>query len=190
MANRRNFTNLKYVLTDEDTIAFNKHYILHSKQGKKMITEQRVIFPILTLVVYAMMTFFKFTNTLTLVVTGLLAAASVYVGINAKNMLLKQQEKLVKKGAYNLESVHRSEAVLDFKDDVIYSSYEGSEKDIDYGEIWKVTMSDRGLYLWLSETVAMPIPISAFPREEGMGKLFELLKEKCENATFEDYSEE
>ena len=187
MATRNNFKDLKYVLTDEDTIAFNKHYLLHSKAGKKMIMEQRIIFPVLTVVVFAMMRFFKFGNTLTLVVVGLLAAASVYVLFNAEKMLIKQQEKAVRKAAFNLESINKEESILKFRDENIYSSYEGAESEIEYDKIFKVSMSETGIYLWISETSAMPIPVSAFPREEGMPKLFDYLKEKCPDATFEDY---
>lgn len=187
MATRNNFKDLKYVLTDEDTIAFNKHYLLHSKAGKKMILEQKIIFPILTVVVFAMMRFFKFGNTLTYVVVGLLALASVYVLINAQNMLLKQQEKAVKKAAYSLESINREESILKFRDENIYSSYEGAESEIEYEKIFKISMAETGIYLWISETSAMPIPASAFPREEGMPKLFDFLKEKCSDAIFEDY---
>lgn len=188
MAQKNNYRNLKYQLTDDDTIAFNKFFIMHSETGKKTVFQQKIIFPILTLIVVPMLYFFKFNIKIVIGCAVLMVVASIYMLFYAQKMILKQQEKAVNKASFSLDSLHR-DIVLEFRDDDVYSFYEDRESSFGYDRIVKVSRTGNGMYIWLDERSAMPVPESAFNKAEGMNSLFSFLKEKCPDADFEEFDE-
>ena len=187
MASKKNFKDLNYHLTDEDTIAFNRFYIKTTKMGHRAVTEQKIIFPALIIIAWLMEYIFKASRTFMLITLGGMAIGAIYVWINAERILLKQQEKKIRQAAYSLDSLHGSPVVLEFRDDEIYTFYEDNEVVIGYGDVHKVSKTNEALYLWMNETTALPIPQSAFTVPGLMDMLYSYLQEKCPDSEFEEF---
>lgn len=189
MAQKNNYRNLKYKLTDDDTIAFNQFFIRHSEAGRKTVFQQKILFPIMTVIVIPMLYFFKFTTSIVVGAGALLVAASIYMFIFADRLIMKQQEKSINKSSYSLNTLYKDDIVLEFGDEDVHSLSENMDSSFGYDKIVKVSRTLNGMYIWLDENSAMPVPESAFNKADGMSALFSFLKEKCPDAVFEEFDE-
>lgn len=186
MASKKDFKELRFVLTDDDTIAFNQHYILNSKFGSKLIWRQRLIFPLFLAIYIPIMLALKADPKVFKIGAIVLVLACIIVGVLAKTIVLRQQARTVRNASYSLDRIHARETVLKFNDEGIEAFYEGSNQTFDYIKVWKVSLTESGIYIWMDETTAMPVPASAFMKPGEMVSLFEFLKGKCLNAEFLD----
>lgn len=189
MAKKKDFKEVKFILNDDDTIAFNQYYIANSKTGKRIVWRQRLIFPLFIVIYVPIMKAFKADPKVFNIGLCILIAASVIVGLLAKRIVMKQQEKAVRNASYSLDRIHAEETILQFKEEAIDAYYGGENQSIDYKSVWRLSLTDRGIYIWLNEATAMPIPNSAFSRPGEMIELFKYLIERCVNAEYDSVFE-
>lgn len=175
-----------YILTDDDAIEFNRYYIKHTKRGRRVVWQQRMILPLILVGYVILMLVFQFHSKPVYVFGGFVAAAAVAYGLACEKIVLNRQEAEIRHGGYNWDNIHPEPTTLDCTDEKIKASYKGEERDFEYADIWKVTCTDNAIYLWLNETVAMQIPVRAFDSEQDMHKLFDFLDKKCVNAHTDD----
>ena len=181
-----NYRKPTYVLSDEDAIEFNRYYIKNTKRGRRVVWQQRMILPMILLGYVALMLIFKFNSKPVYIFGAFVAAAAVAYGLACEKIVLNRQEAEIKNSGYNWDNIHPEPTTIDFTDDKIEASYKGQAKDFEYEDIWKVTCTDKAIYLWLNDTVAMQIPVRGFDSEDDMHKLFDFLNEKCINANKDD----
>lgn len=180
------FRKLVYTLTDEDTIEFNRYYIQNTKRGKRVVWQQRMIFPAILVGYVALMLIFKFNSTPVYYFGGAIVVACLGYGIMAEKIVLNQQTKRIRNEAYSLDNIHVEPTTLFFGDEAIEANYKGQEQSFEYDTIWMVSRTEKAIYVWMNDIVAMQIPERAFASKAYKDQLFDLLKENCVNAIIDE----
>lgn len=187
MASKKsNFRKVTFTLTDDDNIEFNRYYIQNTKRGRKVVWQQRMIFPAVLVGYVALMLIFKFNSTPVYYFGGAIVLAAIGYGVMAERNVLNQQTKNIMRESYSLENIHAEPTTLEFTDEAIEANYKGQEQRFEYEEIWMVSKTDKAIYVWLNDIVAMQIPERAFSSDSHKNQLFDLLKDKCVNAIIDE----
>lgn len=182
MAQKKNLREISYILNDDDLIAFNQFYILNSKFGKKMIWRQRLIFPVFLLMFLGITYGFKSEPRIIKGGAILLGALSVFFFFYAKRLVLNQQVKAVRNSANDLSRIHANETIIKFGDEEFEAMNVDGDHTFNYSEVKKISFTENGIYVWMSDTMAIPISKTAFNRPGDMEELFDFLVNKCTNA--------
>lgn len=182
MAQKKNLKEISYILNDDDLIAFNQYYILNSKFGKRLIWRQRLIFPAFLVIFLAIMYACKSEHRIVVGGTVLLGTISVFMFFYAKRLVLNQQVKAVRNSANDLSRIHANETIIRFGDDEFEAVNSEGDNFFKYSEVKKLSLTEDGIYVWMSERMAIPISRSAFNRPGDMEELFDFLVNKCTNA--------
>ena len=182
MAQKKNLRELSYILNDDDLIAFNQYYIQNSKFGKRLIWRQRLIFPAFLLIFLFITYGFKSEHRIIVGGAVLLGALSIFMMFYAKTLVLKQQAKAVRNSENDLSRIHINETHVSFRDDEFEAVNADGDQTFNYTEVKKLTLTENGIYVWMSDQMAIPISRSAFNRPGDMEELFDFLVKKCTNA--------
>lgn len=179
---KQNFRKLEYLLRDEDTIEFNKYYIKHSKSGRKVVWQQRMMIPAVIVGYVILMAIFKYNSKPVYFFGGVMVLAAIVYGFMAEKIVLNQQAKKIRDESNYWENIHREKTTLEFLDDQVDACYKGQKESFGYDTINKVSLTDKAIYIWLDEMVALQVPNSAFEIDSNKDALFNFLSEKCVNA--------
>lgn len=182
MAQKKNLREISYILNDDDLIAFNQYFILNSKFGSKLIWRQRLIFPAFLLIFLGITYGFKSEHRIVVGGAILLGALSLFYFFYAKKLVLKQQARAVRNSANDLSRIHVNETIMRFEEEEFEAVYAEGDQFFKYSDVYKLSYTENGIYIWMNEEMAIPISKSAFSRPGDMKELFEFLVNKCTNA--------
>lgn len=182
MATKKNPRVIKFVLTDEDYQAFGRYRILYTAGGRKLVNRQRLTYFISGLCIAALFTVFHVDHNFTMV--AYIAAAVIGIGgpVMSQRILLRQQEKEIKKEMDTLERVHAVENIVTIGDDVLTTDAGDDHQEFDYKSIQQVDLTDEAIYVWMDETMIMPVPLHAFAGMDEMKTAYKLIRQKIKEA--------
>lgn len=178
MANKGNKREVKFELLDEDYKAFGRYRILYTDQGHKMVRRQKITYIGSGVAIALLFTLFKVDHSFT-ILAYVVAAAMVVVGLLfAEAIVLRQQDKVIESSSASAERVHAGENVIRFDDDSFTTYGSGDEQTFSYSDIKLIDLTEEGIYVWMSDTMIMPVPLHAFRGMEDMKELYKWLRDK------------
>ena len=183
---KSNYLHPKYILTEQDTIEFNRYYIQNTKKGRKVVWQQRLVFPAIFVGYVILALVMHFNSKPVYYLGGFILLMAIGYGLAAEKITLNRQEAEIKRSSYTLDSVHPEPTTLDFEEEGFDACYKGQQKDFSYEEVVKVTRTDKAIYIWLSDAMALQLPVRAFDSDAERDRLFNYLAEKCTNAEVDD----
>lgn len=174
MAPNRNKREVKFKLTDEDYRAFGRYRILYTEQGHKMVRRQRLTYVATGIMIAALFTLFKVDHNFTMLMY-VIAAALVVVGIFfAEALVLRQQDKAIEATQNSAERVHAGESTVKFDEDSFTTLTGDDVQTFGYGDIKLIDLTEEAIYVWMSDTMIMPLPLHSF--RGGMDEMKEFCK--------------
>ena len=182
MATKKNPRVIKFVLTDEDYSAFGRYRILYTAGGRKLVNRQRLTYLISGVCIAALFTLFHVDHTFTMVAYAVAAVIGIGGPIMSERMLLRQQEKAIKNEADTLERVHADENVVTIGDDALTTDAGDDHQSFNYKDIQQVDLTEEAIYVWMSDTMIMPIPLHAFTGMDEMKEAYKLIRQKIKEA--------
>ena len=96
MATKKNPRVIKFVLTDDDYLAFGRYRILYTDGGRKLVNRQRLTYFISGLCIAALFTLFHADHQFTMIAYAVAAVIGIGGPIMSERILLRQQEKAIK----------------------------------------------------------------------------------------------
>jgi hypothetical protein len=111
-------------------------------------------------------------------------AAVVGIGgpIMSERILLRQQEKAIKNSTDTIERVHAPENVITIGDDALHTDTGDDHQSFDYKNIELVDLTEEAIYVWMSDTMIMPVPLHAFADMDEMKEAYKLIRQKIKEA--------
>ena len=94
-------------------------------------------------------------------------------------IVLRQQDKVIESSAATAERVHAGENKIRFDEDSFTTYGGGDEQTFAYSDIKLTDLTEEGIYVWMSDTMIMPIPLHAFRGMEEMKELYKWLRDKA-----------
>ena len=182
MATKKNSRVIKFVLTDEDYLAFGRYRILYTAGGRKLVNRQRLTYFISGVCMAALFTLFHVDHKFT--IFAYIVAAIIGIGgpIIAERSLLRQQEKAIKNQADTIERVHAVENTITIGDDALITDAGDDHQSFDYKDIELVDLTEDAIYVWMSDTMIMPVPLHAFAGMDEMKEAYKLIRQKIKEA--------
>ena len=179
MASKRSTNEIRFQLNDEDYKAFGHYRIMYTTGGRKMVNRQRLTYIISGVMIALLFTVFKVDRNFTIL--AYIAAAAIGIGgtLMAERILLRQQERAINADAEKPERVHPEENIVSFDDDMLRTKAGNDEQEFRYSDIKQVDMTDDAIYVWMSDTMIMPLPLHAFNSKKDMEETYEMLSEKA-----------
>ena len=169
---------VKFALNDEDYSAFGRYRILYTAGGRKMVNRQRITYLISGIAIALLFTVFHVDRNFT--IFAYIVAAVIGIGgvVMAERILLRDQEKSIKNASASAEMVHPEENVVTFGDDVLSTDAGSDHQEFDYKDIKLVDLTEDAIYVWMSDTMIMPIPLHAFKNADEMKERYKWIREK------------
>ena len=176
MANKKR--ELRFNLNDDDYKAFGRYRILYTEQGRKMVSRNRLTYLITAVMIAVLFTVFHVDQKFTYLMYAI-AAALVVVGIVfSEKMVLKQQDNAIEASKGSAEWVHAPESVIRFDDESFTTTTGEDVQTFRYEEIKLMDLTEEGIYVWMSDTMIMPLPLHAFQNMDEMKELYKWVKAK------------
>ena len=182
MATKKNPRVIKFVLTDDDYLAFGRYRILYTEGGRKLVNRQRITYLISGIAIAALFTIFHADHSFTMMAYAIAAVIGIGGPIFSEKLVLRQQEKAIKESADSLDRVHAEENTITIGDDALTTDTESDHQSFDYKDIQKVDLTEEAIYVWMSDTMIMPIPLRAFAGMPEMKEAYKLIREKIKEA--------
>ena len=73
--------------------------------------------------------------------------------------MLRQQDKAIKNSTDTIERVHAVENVITIGDDALTTDAGEDHQSFDYKDLQQVDLTEEAIYVWMSDTMIMPIPV-------------------------------
>ena len=178
MASNKSKREIRFVLTDEDYSAFGRYRIMYTAGGRKLVNRQRLTYLICGVCIAALFTVFHVDRNFTLLAYGIAAVIGIGGTIFAEKLVLKQQSDAIKKSQDSIERVHPDENIITLGDDVLITDAGEDHQEFDYKEIKLVDLTEDAIYVWMSDTMIMPIPRHAFRNMDDMKASYKFIREK------------
>ena len=178
MASNKNKREIRFVLTDEDYSSFGRYRIMYTAGGRKLVNRQRVTYLICGICIAALFTVFHVDRNFTILAYIIAAVVGIGGTIFAEKMVLKQQSDAIKKSQDSIERVHPDENVITLGDDFLVTDAGEDPQEFDYKDIKLVDLTDDAIYVWMSDTMIMPIPRHAFRSMDEMKASYNFIREK------------
>ncbi|MBQ6439511.1 MAG: hypothetical protein IJJ06_05135 [Mogibacterium sp.] len=182
MATKKNPRVIKFVLTDDDYLAFGRYRILYTAGGRKLVNRQRLTYLISGLAIAGLFTLFHADHQFTMIAYAVAAVIGIGGPIMAERILLRQQDKAIKNSYDTIERVHAVENVVTIGDDALTTDAGDDHQSFDYKDLQLVDLTEEAIYVWMSETMIMPIPLHAFAGMPEMKEAYQLIRQKIKEA--------
>ena len=167
MASKKNKRELKFTINDNDYKSFGKDRIMYTEQGHKMVRRQRLTYLIGAAMIALLFTVFKVEQSsfryLMYVIAGALAVVGIFF---AEALVLRQQDKAIE------------------------ASANGDDQVFKYSDIKLIDLTEEAIYVWMSDTMIMPLPLHAFRGMEEMKELCKWLRAKVDEQNGEGAAEQ
>lgn len=182
MATKKNPRVIKFVLTDDDYLAFGRYRILYTEGGRKLVNRQRLTYFISGLCIAALFTLFHADHQFTMIAYAVAAVIGIGGPIASERLLLRQQEKAIKNSTDSIERVRAAENVITIGDDALVTEAGEDHQEFDYKDIKQVDLTEEAIYVWMSDTMIMPVPLHAFAGLDEMKEAYKLIRQKIKEA--------
>ena len=182
MATKKNPRVIKFVLTDDDYLAFGRYRILYTDGGRKLVNRQRLTYFISGLCIAALFTLFHADHQFTMIAYAVAAVIGIGGPIMSERILLRQQEKAIKNSTDTIERVHAEENVITIGDDALVTQAGEDHQEFSYKDIKAVDLTEEAVYVWMSDTMIMPVPLHAFAGMDEMKEAYKLIRQKIKEA--------
>ena len=178
MATNKNKRVVRFKLNDDDFRAFGRYRILYTEGGRKLVNRQRLTYLISGLAIAGLFTLFHADHNFTMIAYAVAAVIGIGGPIMSEKILLRQQDKNIQSSVDDVERVHPEENVIIMSDDELVTEAGSDRQTFDYKDIKLVDLTDDAIYVWMSDTMIMPIPLHAFRNMEEMKKAYNWLQAK------------
>ena len=182
MATKKDPRVIKFVLTDEDYSAFGRYRILYTEGGRKLVNRQRLTYFISGLCIAALFTVFHADHQFTMIAYAAAAVIGIGGPLASERLLLRQQDKAIKNSSDSIERVHAEENVVTIGDDALTTDAGDDHQSFDYKDIQAVDLTEEAIYVWMSDTMIMPVPLHAFAGMPEMKEAYKLIRKKVREA--------
>jgi hypothetical protein len=180
MAANKNKREVKFTLKDDDYRAFGRYRIMYTEQGHRLVRRQRMTYLITAAMIAGLFTLFKVDHTFTMLMYVIAAAMAVAGIFFAESFVLRQQDRAIQADAGSADRVHAGENTIRFDDDSFTTYGNGDEQTFKYSDIKLIDLTEEAIYVWMSDTMIMPVPLHAFRSMENMKELYKWIKDKIE----------
>lgn len=178
MASNKNKRQIRFVLADDDYSAFGRYRIMYTAGGRKLVNRQRITYLISGICIAALFTVFHVDRNFTILAYIIAAVVGIGGTVFAEKIVLKQQSDAIKKSQDSIERVHPDENVITLGDDFLITDAGEDHQEFDYKDIKLVDLTDDAIYVWMSDTMIMPIPRRAFGNMDDMKAAYTFIREK------------
>ena len=178
MASKKSKNVIKFTLTDDDYVAFGRYRILYTSGGRKLVNRQRLTYFLCGVMMAALFTVFHVDRSFTIFAYIVAAVLGVGGPIIAERMVLRQQSEAIKKGQNSADSIHPEENTVIIGDDFLITDTGSDHQEFDYKDIKLVDLTEEAIYVWMSDTMIMPIPLRAFKDMDEMKATYRKIREK------------
>ena len=182
MATKKNPRIIKFVLTDEDYLAFGRYRILYTEGGRKLVNRQRLTYLISGLAIAALFTLFHADHQFTMIAYAVAAVIGIGGPVFSERILLRQQEKAIKNSTDTIERVHAVENVITIGDEALITDAGEEHQEFGYKDIKGVDLTEEAIYVWMSDTMIMPVPLHAFGSMDEMKEAYKLIRQMVRDA--------
>ena len=182
MATKKNPRVIKFVLTDDDYLAFGRYRILYTDGGRKLVNRQRLTYFISGLCIAALFTLFHADHQFTMIAYAVAAVIGIGGPIMSERILLRQQEKAIKNSTDTIERVHAVENVITIGDEALITDAGEDHQEFGYKDIKGVDLTEEAIYVWMSDTMIMPVPLHAFGSMDEMKEAYKLIRQMVRDA--------
>lgn len=178
MASNKNKRVIRFTLNDEDYRAFGRYRIMYTEGGRKLVNRQRITYFISGLAIAALFTVFHVEHSFTILAYIVAAVVGIGGPIMAERMLLRQQDNTIQASKDSIERIHPDENIVTLSDDELITEAGEDRQVFDYKDIKLVDLTDDAIYVWMSDTMIMPLPLHAFKGQKHMEDTYNLLIER------------
>jgi hypothetical protein len=182
MATKKNPREIRFVLNDDDYSAFGRYRILYTEGGRKLVNRQRITYFVSGAIIALLFTVFHVDHSFTILAYIVAAVVGIGGPLVSEKMLLRQQDKAINASKDNLERVHPVENIITIGDDALRTDAGDDHQSFDYKDIKLVDLTEEAIYVWMSDTMIMPIPLHAFPGMPEMKEAYKLIRAKIKEA--------
>ena len=182
MATKKNPREIRFVLNDDDYSAFGRYRILYTEGGRKLVNRQRLTYFVSGAIIALLFTVFKVDHSFTILAYIVAAVVGVGGPLISERMLLRQQDKAISASKDSLERVHPVENIITIGDDALTTDAGDDHQSFNYKDIKLVDLTEEAIYVWMSDTMIMPIPLHAFAGMPEMKEAYKLIRAKIKEA--------
>ncbi len=169
---------VQFKLNDDDYKAFGRYRILYTDQGHKMVRRHRITFLITAVMIAVLFTVFHVDPKFTYFMYFVSAALVVIAIFFSEKMVLLQQDRAIDAASNNAERVHAMKNIVTFDDDSFTTVAGDDVQHFGYNKIKLIDLTEEAIYVWMSDTMIMPLPLHAFKNMAEMKELYKWIKEK------------
>lgn len=178
-ANNRRKKEIHFVLNDDDYLAFGRYRIMYTKGGHALVRRQRITYFISGAAIALLFTVFHVDPAFTKLAYGVAAVIGIGGVIFAEKLVLRQQERIIRKTQdTSVESVHPDENTIILGDDELQTKAGSDEQSFPYKDIKLVDLTEESIYVWMSDTMIMPIPLHAFRNMDEMKEVYNEIRNR------------
>ena len=177
MARKKNNREIRFFLNDEDYSAFGRYRILYTAGGRKLVNRQRFTYFFSGAMIALLFTIFHVDHNFTILAYIVAAVIGIGGPLASERMLLRQQDTAIKNEGNNVERVHPEENVITLGDDKLMTDTGSDHQEFDYKDIKLVDLTEDAIYVWMSDTMIMPVPRHAFANMDEMKEAYKLIRE-------------
>ena len=170
---------LRYRIAEEDYLRFNREFMLHSKNGKRVLWTYRLT-AIICSACFVLLAALEGDLRKAVVLAAVLALFCAVMWLNAKKLLLRtcdQSVRLLKKDG---KLPYSETDTLTFALDDIREENAQADTTCRYDAIERTVLSHGAVYVFFSAMQAFILPESAFSDDKERQALLDLLKEKTQ----------
>ena len=178
MASNKSKREIRFALTDDDYNAFGRYRILYTAGGRKLVNRQRLTYLISGACLALLFTVFHLDRNFTMLAYIVAAVIGIGGTIFAEKLVLKQQADAIKRSQDTVERVHPEENVVTLGDDFLITDAGEDHQEFDYKDIKLVDLTEDAIYVWMSDTMIMPVPRHAFRNMDDMKEAYKFIRAK------------
>ncbi len=149
---------LKINMTENDYLKFNEYYLEHSKTGKRITTNTRILLPFFLLCILAILITFHADLTLILIIAAISVIISIIWQFIVPKILKHSLKNNLTQTKKDGKLPYSENAVLEFKEDAISETTDNSTLNIKYSEIISAGFTEEYIFLFFDSTRAFTIP--------------------------------
>ncbi len=178
MAPNRNNREIKFVLNDDDYNAFGRYRIMYTSGGRKLVNRQRFTYIFSGAMIAILFTVFHVDPAFTKLAYAVAAVIGIGGAIFAERLVLRQQDRAIKADSNNLDRVHPDENIVKLNEDGFETRTGSDVQTFSYDDIKLVDLTEEAIYVWMSDTMIMPVPLHAFKGMPEMKETYKWIKAK------------
>lgn len=179
MAANKKKREVQFALNDDDLKAFGHYRIMYTDQGHSLVRRQRLTYLLSGICLAALVTVFHLDKAFSIfmyIVSAVLIVAGIFF---AEKLVIRQQDKAIDSTQSDVERVHPAQNRILFEEDKFTTSTGDDVQTFGYNEIKLVDLTEAAIYVWMSDTMIMPVPLHAFSGMAEMKELCKWLREKA-----------